>query len=128
MKQIFTIIIGIILTCAIANADTFPTKRTQIEEADTSPSGYPYKLIFPNSSLTDNGDGTTTIDFIAPLASTYLKLDASNQSSWTPTTTVVTNLNADLWDGYQFADYLNQAVLTTSAPTFATLDTGQDHR
>jgi len=29
-------------------------------------------------------------------------------------TTVCTNLNADLWDGYQFADYLNQAVKTTS--------------
>lgn len=29
--------------------------------------------------------------------------------------------NADLWDGYQFADYLNQAVKTTSSPTFANL-------
>jgi hypothetical protein len=35
-------------------------------------------------------------------------------------TTVNANLNADLWDGYQFADYLNQAVKTTSSPTFAT--------
>jgi hypothetical protein len=34
-------------------------------------------------------------------------------------TTVCANLNADLWDGYQFADYLNQAVKTTSGPTFA---------
>ena len=33
-------------------------------------------------------------------------------------TTVCTNLNADLWDGYQFADYLNQAVKTTSIPSF----------
>lgn len=32
-------------------------------------------------------------------------------------TTLVTNLNADLWDGYQFADYFNQALLTTSSPT-----------
>ncbi len=36
-------------------------------------------------------------------------------------TTVCTNLNADLWDGYQFADYLNQAVKTTSSPQFKTL-------
>ena len=35
-------------------------------------------------------------------------------------TTLNTNLNADLWDGYQFADYLDQAVKTTSAPQFAT--------
>jgi hypothetical protein len=38
-------------------------------------------------------------------------------------TTVVTNLNADLWDGNHFASYLNQAVLTTSTPTFAGLTT-----
>ena len=39
--------------------------------------------------------------------------------------TLVANLNADKWDGYEFSDYLNQAVLTTSAPTFATVNTGQ---
>jgi hypothetical protein len=36
-------------------------------------------------------------------------------------TTLNTNLNADLWDGYQFADYLDQAVKTTSSPTFANI-------
>lgn len=36
-------------------------------------------------------------------------------------TTVCTNLNTDLWDGYQFTDYLDQAVKTTSTPTFAKL-------
>lgn len=30
-------------------------------------------------------------------------------------------LDADLWDGYQFSDYLNQAVKSTSSPTFAAL-------
>ena len=29
-----------------------------------------------------------------------------------------TGLDADLWDGYQFADYLNQAVKTDSSPSF----------
>jgi len=38
-------------------------------------------------------------------------------------TTEVTNLNADLWDGYQFSDYLNQAVKTVSTPTFASITT-----
>lgn len=33
-------------------------------------------------------------------------------------TTVVTNLNADKWDGYDFASYLNQGVRTDSSPTF----------
>ena len=36
-------------------------------------------------------------------------------------TTAVTNLNADLWDGNHFASYLNQAVLSSSSPTFAGL-------
>jgi len=36
-------------------------------------------------------------------------------------TTLNTNLNADLWDGYQFADYLDQPVLTTSSPTHVDL-------
>ena len=35
--------------------------------------------------------------------------------------TLVSNLNADLWDGYEFADYINQAVKTTSSPTFDSL-------
>jgi hypothetical protein len=31
------------------------------------------------------------------------------------------NLNADLWDGAQFSDYLNQGVRTGDSPTFAAL-------
>lgn len=32
--------------------------------------------------------------------------------------TVVSSLNSDLWDGYQFSDYLDQAVKAASSPTF----------
>ena len=39
-------------------------------------------------------------------------------------TTVVTNLNADLWDGNHFATYLNQGVLTTSNVQFNSLGIG----
>ena len=35
-------------------------------------------------------------------------------------------LDADLWDGNQFSSYLNQAVLTTSSPTFNGLSTNSD--
>lgn len=49
----------------------------------------------------------------------FLLLSGENQASWTPTTTLVTNLNANLWSGALFDDYLNQAVKTTSGPTFA---------
>jgi hypothetical protein len=34
-------------------------------------------------------------------------------------TTKNTNLNADLWDGYEFADWMDQAVKAASAPSFA---------
>jgi len=33
-------------------------------------------------------------------------------------TTVSTNLNADLWDGYEFATYLDQTLLQANSPTF----------
>lgn len=36
--------------------------------------------------------------------------------------TLVSNLNADLWDGYHFSNYLNQAVKTTSSPTLVNLN------
>jgi hypothetical protein len=42
----------------------------------------------------------------------------------TSNTTVVANFNADLWDGQQFADWIDQAVKTTSSPTFASLGVG----
>jgi hypothetical protein len=34
-------------------------------------------------------------------------------------TNMVSNLNADLWDGNQFADYLNQDVKSSASPTFS---------
>lgn len=40
-------------------------------------------------------------------------------------TTVISNLNADLWDGNQFADYLDQGVRTTDSPSFAKLTANQ---
>ena len=36
--------------------------RLIIEESDGNPSGSPYKLIVDNSTLTDNGDGTFSLD------------------------------------------------------------------
>lgn len=39
-------------------------------------------------------------------------------------TTLNTNLNADLWDGYQFSDYLDQAVKVASTPQFTRLGIG----
>jgi hypothetical protein len=51
----------------------------------------------------------------SPSASSWYKIwtEANDGSS--------SGLDADLWDGNQFATYLNQAVLTSSSPTFAGL-------
>lgn len=63
------------------------------------------------------GEGTTILG--------YLESPVFTSTATTGTaplgissTTLVTNLNADLWDGYQFSDYLDQAVKTTSSPSF----------
>lgn len=67
-----------------------------------------------NSSIS----GVTTLSMSGQLTST---LATGTKPLNVTSTTVCTNLNADLWDGYQFADYLNQAVKTTSSPTFSGL-------
>jgi hypothetical protein len=72
----------------------------------------------PLSGEFDKTLSTTEVQTIGDAR--YLMLANTNQASWTPTTTLVTNLNADLWDGYQFADYLDQAVKVASSPTFNT--------
>ena len=35
---------------------------------------------------------------------------------------LVSGLNSDLWDGYEFSDYLNQGVKSSSSPTFTYLN------
>jgi hypothetical protein len=63
-----------------------------------------------NGGITSSGYFNTTANVSAAIGSFGTLIVGS--------TTVVTNLNADLWDGNHFASYLNQAVLTTSSPTF----------
>lgn len=54
------------------------TAPLKIQEEDGSPSGFPITLKVPNSSLTDNGDGTFSLTLTGFLSGAYLKLDASN--------------------------------------------------
>ena len=61
--------------------------------------------------------GLTTADSPSFVKTTLTQAVGTSPLTIT-STTVCNNLNADLWDGYQFADYLNQAVKTTSSPTF----------
>ena len=78
------------------------------------------------TSLTD---GTATLDDGALSGVTTVSMN--NQLTNTladgtapfviTSTTVNANFNADLWDGYQFSDYLDQAVKQASSPTFVGL-------
>jgi hypothetical protein len=88
-----------------------------------------------NQITVTNGAGSITLsapqDLHSGASPIFAGLTLSNQLTSTlatgtaplviASTTVCANLNADLWDGYQFADYLDQAVKTTSSPTFATV-------
>ncbi|MFA5406955.1 MAG: hypothetical protein WC307_06385 [Candidatus Nanoarchaeia archaeon] len=82
---------------------------------------YASSYTFNNGNFSNIGTiGSKAITSSASITGTYL---VSNIATGTApvqvtSTTVCTNLNADLWDGYQFSDYLNQAVKTTSSPTF----------
>lgn len=76
----------------------------------------------PDARLTGAYTGITTLSMSGQLTNTV----AIGTSPFVITsTTVNTNLNADLWDGYQFADYLNQAVKTTSSPSLVRLTLSQ---
>jgi len=68
---------------------------------------------FPDSNLILMGDllgGTEIIVSSAIFASTT----TTNPPFGVASSILVSDLNSDLWDGYQFSDYLDQPVLTTS--------------
>lgn len=62
--------------------------------------------------------GLTTADSPSFVAATMTQATGT-APLMVSSTTLVTNLNADLWDGNQFSIYLDQAVKTTSGPTFS---------
>jgi len=53
-------------------------------------------------------------------AASYFTSDVATGTSpyQCASTTLNTNLNADMWDGYQFSDYLNQGTRTSDSPSF----------
>ena len=68
---------------------------------------------------TDTDEALTTTGIVTGL--NFISTVATGTAPYAcDSTTVNPNLNADLWDGNQFADYLDQAVKTTSSPTFVT--------
>jgi hypothetical protein len=60
--------------------------------------------------VTSTGN-TTSLQIVSTLPSGTAPLQVASSTG-------ITNLNADLWDGYQFSDFLDQAVRTTDSPSF----------
>ena len=93
--------------------------------------GSAYRSILSISSYT-GGHTWTQLAFNYNTGNTesiYYRNNTSNDDVWGSWNKIWSSnndgtgstLDADLWDGNQFASYLNQAVLTTSSPTFAGL-------
>jgi len=76
-----------------------------------------YNLLVSSLGIGVSGDSAFTNSVSIGESLTTTTITATNAGS----TAVVTNLNADLWDGYQFSSYFNQQLLTTSSPLFAGL-------
>lgn len=89
----FRILRHIIIMTLLLSAAAGPSfgAVNQIEEEDGAPSQFPWKVKFPNGSLTNNGDGTASVDFIGgSLPTTYLKLDQSTPQTTSGTFTFPT--------------------------------------
>lgn len=95
-------------------------------------------LLIKTNKITDLGtiwDKTTKIAFgdtnfvnqslLTTSSPTFLALTLTQTTGTAPltvsSTTLVSNLNAQYWNGYQFSNYLDQAVKQASSPTFAGL-------
>ncbi len=89
------------------------TKWYILRRSDSNVFGFDVQIPLNTDTFT-----TGTASLTGQLTST---LSTGTKPFVISSTTMCTNLNADLWDGHQFADYLNQNVETTSTPTFAGL-------
>lgn len=101
---------------AVIGSTFTPTDHATLTNLSFSTSGHSGDLNIGNYTFTGTGFVSTTLTGTKPIT--------------VASTTVCTNLNADLWDGYQFSDYLDQAVKVASTPTFAGLkvDATVDHQ
>ena len=74
----FTILLLTLSCQELSFAQNINRARPQTEEVDGDPTGYYWKWIFDNGTLTDNTDGTVTHSIDGFGALNYLKLDCTN--------------------------------------------------
>lgn len=96
--------------------EAFGTKDIQIK----TPSGR-HVLLMPGSSVGIGKAPTEKLDVDGKVLSTAFKLGSYELNSLIANNKVP---DSNKWDGYQFADYLDQAVKQASAPKFYDLSIG----
>ncbi len=94
--QLKILLIGLsllVLTSNIVYADASTSAPLNVTGEDGSPTTYPWQLRFPNGSITDNLDGTTSIAFTGSLVPNTRNLtingttyDLSADRTWTIST------------------------------------------
>jgi len=80
MKRLFIILTLFFVVNSYADEQVNQSAVVSIMEEDGAPDTYPWRVKFPNGSLTDNSDGTTSVAFsgFAPTNATYLTSTANS--------------------------------------------------
>lgn len=97
-----------------ASTDTYPYHFGIGHHDGTSWGGSYFRMAPTGEGYFPKNTVTFSYQIISTLAIGTMPLNVTS-------TTLCTNLNADLWDGYQFSDYLDQAVKQASSPIFKTV-------
>lgn len=122
MRKTLTILLTLLL-CSTAYAQPF-SRPLIVEEQDGAPTVYnPYKLKVENGSLTDNADGTVTIDETDPDFAA-MDTEAELEAQLTDVSNIITNNDSpsgDLSGSYPNPDVTDDSHAHTS--TTLTLDT-----
>lgn len=120
MRRLFLALMasGILLSPLKAQADLSPL---EVREEDGSPSTFPYAVKFSNGTVTDNGDGTTSVSN-----------GGGSTSPGSPQGSVQFNTNGSFDGSARFVFneeddrvMVSGAILAVGALNSATLDTGQ---
>lgn len=112
MSILFKALLAVLLFTSTSWADFPPVN---FREVDESPSTYPYRVIVTNDSLTDNADGTITLDLSGTGSGDNLSVDGSavadpdfistGDIDFIDTSNDITaNINASVIDKDNFAD------------------------
>lgn len=134
MKK-FIFILLFLFSFSIASADQYFTGGVIIEESDSSPSVQIWQAIFPNGSVTDNLDGTVTINFSSiyiPTGTAWLttgdqsSLSGTKSGTFNLSTTGTLGAGAITGTSLTNNGALYESITSTSDATYTVLSTDRN--